>query len=147
MRFLVDMQLPAVLARWLRERGQQAEHVLEINLARSKDTPIYRYAQEHGAAIVTKDEDFAEWVRRVRPGPPVVWLRLRNSSKRLRLAWLEPLLTHRGLLLRGVRNRLCARRSGLLARRRLAAQTVPALGHRHRPPSPQTALRAPSQDF
>ncbi len=92
MRFLVDTQLPAALARWLREKGHQAEHVLDVNLAQSKDTPIWRYAQEHGAVIVTKDEDFAEWVRRGRPGPPVIWLRIGNSSTPNLLVWLEPLL-------------------------------------------------------
>jgi len=39
-RFLVDTQLPAALARWLREKGHQAEHVLDVNLGQSKDTPI-----------------------------------------------------------------------------------------------------------
>lgn len=92
MRFLVDTQLPAALARWLREKGHQADHVLDVNLAQSKDTPIWQYAQERGAVIVTKDEDFAEWVRRGRPGPSVVWLRIGNSSTRNLLVWLEPLL-------------------------------------------------------
>ena len=92
MRFLVDTQLPAALARWLGERGHRAEHVLEIGLAQSKDAVVWRYAQEHGAVIITKDEDFAEWVRRGRPGPAVVWLRIGNSSKRGLLVWLGPLL-------------------------------------------------------
>jgi predicted nuclease of predicted toxin-antitoxin system len=91
-RFLVDTQLPAALARWLREKGHEADHVLDVNLAQSKDTPIWRYAHEHGAVIVTKDEDFAEWVRRGRLGPSVVWLRIGNSSTRNLLVWLEPLL-------------------------------------------------------
>jgi len=90
--FLVDTQLPAALARWLREKGHQAEHVLDVNLAQSKDTPIWRYALERGAVIVSKDEDFAERVRRGRPGPAVVWLRIGNSSTRNLLIWLEPLL-------------------------------------------------------
>lgn len=92
MRFLVDTQLPATLAGWLREKGHQADHVLDVNLAKSKDTPIWRYAHEHGAVIVTKDEDFAGWVRRGRPGPSMVWLRIGNSSTRNLLVWLEPLL-------------------------------------------------------
>ncbi len=92
MRFLVDTQLPAALAQWLRERGHQAEHVLEINLAQSKDTLVWEYAREHGEVSITKDEDFAEWVRRGRPGPAVMWLRMGNSSKRALLAWLDPLL-------------------------------------------------------
>ncbi len=92
MRFLVDTQLPAALAGWLEGKGHQAEHVLDVNLAQSKDTPIWRYALENGAVIVTKDEDFAEWVRRGRPGPAVVWLRIGNSSSRNLLVWIEPLL-------------------------------------------------------
>jgi predicted nuclease of predicted toxin-antitoxin system len=41
---------------------------------------------------MTKDEDFAERVRRGRPGPAVVWLRIGNCSNRALRAWLEPLL-------------------------------------------------------
>ena len=92
MRFLVDTQLPASLARWLRDKGHQAEHVLDVNLAQSKDTAIWRYAEQNGAVIVTKDEDFAELVRCGCPGPAVAWLRLGNSSTRNLLAWLDPLL-------------------------------------------------------
>ena len=91
-RFLIDTQLPAPLARWLREKGHDAEHVLEIGLAQSKDNPVWLYAAQHGAAVVTKDEDFAEWVRRGRRGPPVVWLRIGNSSTPVLLTWFEPLL-------------------------------------------------------
>jgi hypothetical protein len=68
-RFIVDTQLPDALAAWLREQGHQAEHVLEIGLAQSKDRVVWRYAQEQGAVIVTKDEDFAEWVRVAVPVP------------------------------------------------------------------------------
>ncbi|MBI5386208.1 MAG: DUF5615 family PIN-like protein [Verrucomicrobia bacterium] len=92
MRFLVDTQLPQALATWLRESGQEAEHVLELGLAQGKDTQVWRYAQEHQAAVITKDEDFAEWVRRGRSGPSVVWLRIGDCSKRALLAWLGPLL-------------------------------------------------------
>jgi predicted nuclease of predicted toxin-antitoxin system len=90
-RFVVDTQLPNALAHWMREQGHDAEHVLEIGLAQGKDTPIWHYAQEHAAVIVTKDEDFAEWVRRGRSGPAVIWLRIGNCSSRALRAWLEPL--------------------------------------------------------
>jgi predicted nuclease of predicted toxin-antitoxin system len=92
-RFLIDTQLPAALAHWLRQQGHQAEHVLDVGLAQSKDTPIWRYAEEHGAVIVTKDEDFADWVARGRPGPSVVWLRVGNTSTKALLAWLAPSLS------------------------------------------------------
>ena len=92
MRFLIDTQLPAALARWLQEHGHPAEHVLDVGLAQSKDNPIWQYAAERQAVIVTKDEDFAEWVLRGRRGPSVVWLRVGNTSGSALLAWFEPLL-------------------------------------------------------
>ena len=92
MRFLIDTQLPAGLSNWLRDRGHQAEHVLEIGLAQAKDALIWNYASEHNSVIITKDEDFAEWVRRGRPGPSVVWLRIGNTSNHALFLWLEPLL-------------------------------------------------------
>ena len=39
---------------------------------------------------MSKDEDFAEWVRRGRPGPEVVWLRIGNSTRHELLAWIAP---------------------------------------------------------
>ncbi len=92
MRFLVDTQLPRALAAWLTERGHAAEHVLDVELAQGKDTAVWRHAERMSAVVVTKDEDFAEWVRRGRPGPSVVWLRIGNSSKRALIAWIGPLL-------------------------------------------------------
>ena len=80
MRFLVDNHLPATLADWLRAQGHSAQHVLEIGLAQSKDNPIWRVATEQNLVAVTKDEDFAEWVRRGRHGPVVVWVRIDNAS-------------------------------------------------------------------
>jgi len=90
-RFLIDTQLPKALALWLQQRGYEAEHVLDIGLGQGKDNPIWHYAQQRGAIVISKDEDFAEWVRRGRPGPQVVWLRIGNSSKRALLSWLDPL--------------------------------------------------------
>jgi len=90
-RFLVDNQLPVALADWLRDRGHETEHVLDIQLAQAKDNPIWLYAIKTAAVIVTKDEDFAEWVRRGRPGPAVVWLRLGNSTRRELMAWIAPI--------------------------------------------------------
>ncbi len=88
MRFLIDTQLPLALTAWLNERGHFAEHVLDLGLAQGKDNQLWLYALERGAVILTKDEDFAEWVRQRRPGPQIVWLRLGNSTKRALLDWL-----------------------------------------------------------
>jgi len=89
-RFLLDTQLPAAIADWLRQQ-YEVEHVLEIELAKSTDNAIWQYATRVGAVIISKDEDFAEWTRRGRTGPAVVWLRIGNCSNRALREWLEPL--------------------------------------------------------
>ena len=92
MRFLVDNQLPVALAALLRAQGHEAEHVLELGLAQGTDNPIWLRAVATQAVILSKDEDFAEWVRRGRPGPPVVWLRVGNTSRRALLIWFTAFL-------------------------------------------------------
>jgi predicted nuclease of predicted toxin-antitoxin system len=57
-RFLVDAQLPPGLARMLSDHGHVAEHVFEIGMAEATDRDIWRYALDHVAVIITKDEDF-----------------------------------------------------------------------------------------
>jgi predicted nuclease of predicted toxin-antitoxin system len=59
-RFLVDNQLPAALARWIKNQGHEADHVLDLGLAESADKLIRQRASALGAVIVTKDEDFAQ---------------------------------------------------------------------------------------
>lgn len=77
-RFLIDNQLPAALARWIESRGCQAEHVLTLQLAQSRDDLIWERAARDGAVIVSKDEDFAD-LTLVRPeSVAVVWLRIGN---------------------------------------------------------------------
>jgi len=79
-KFLVDAQLPPALARWLVEAGVEAQAVREIGLREANDTAIWRYAEEYGCVIVTKDEDFAGRAQQTGSGPSVVWLRLCNTS-------------------------------------------------------------------
>lgn len=58
MRFLVDANLPPALVHFLEKDGHQAEHVVDVGLREAKDSPIWDYALEHGAVIISKDEDF-----------------------------------------------------------------------------------------
>jgi len=44
MRFLVDNQLPPSLARWLRDRGHDAEHVFESGLHLLDDRALWARA-------------------------------------------------------------------------------------------------------
>ncbi len=88
-RFLVDNQLPVALARWLRDKGHEAEHVLELGLAQSPDPLIWRRAAETGAVIVSKDEDFAKLTILRPEAVRVLWLRIGNCRSKALLAALE----------------------------------------------------------
>lgn len=92
MRFVVDAQLPPALARLLAAHGHHAEHVADIGHRDADDSPIWRYAVEHQAVIVTKDEDFPHRFRQGGIAPVILWLRIGNTSRRALLQWFEPLL-------------------------------------------------------
>jgi predicted nuclease of predicted toxin-antitoxin system len=92
MRFLVDAQLPPTLARFLETHGHEAKAAREVGLRGADDPVIWAYAQAGAWVVVTKDEDFAERALRSQTGPQVLWLRIGNSTNRVLLAWLDPLL-------------------------------------------------------
>lgn len=93
MRFIVDAQLPPALARLLSSRGHKAEHVGDIGMQEAEDTPIWNYALEHEAIVVTKDEDFPHRLsQNPENAPTIVWLRIGNTSRQALLQRFEPLL-------------------------------------------------------
>jgi predicted nuclease of predicted toxin-antitoxin system len=92
MRFLVDAQLPPALARMLAAKGFDAEHVHDLQLGEADDGAIWDHAAQSGAAIVTKDEDFVSLITLHPDGPPIVWIRIGNTSKQALLRWFEPLI-------------------------------------------------------
>lgn len=100
MRFVIDAQLPPALARLLTAHVHDAEHVVDIGLRDSDDSPIWSYAVEHQAIIITKDEDFPHRFRQGGIAPVIIWLRIGNSSRRALLQWFEPLLPQIETLIR-----------------------------------------------
>jgi len=92
MRFLVDAHLPPALARWLADQGHEAAHVGDLGMQSASDAVIWSHALRSGAAIITKDEDFAQRKALADGGPVVVWIRLPNTRRRDLLAWFEPVL-------------------------------------------------------
>jgi predicted nuclease of predicted toxin-antitoxin system len=80
MTFLVDAQLPPALARWLSGRGHAAVHVVDLALERATDTAVWAHAAQTGAVVVTKDEDFATRRQLTPDGPPIVWIRIGNTT-------------------------------------------------------------------
>lgn len=79
-RYLVDNQLPAALAEWIKQSpGGAAEHVLDVGLAQQSDEIIWSRAASVGWVIITKDIDFVNLsALRVEP-VQVVWVRLGNG--------------------------------------------------------------------
>jgi predicted nuclease of predicted toxin-antitoxin system len=88
LRFLVDAQLPPALARRIESLGHSAEHVADRGLLTAADKEIRKQAAEIGAAIVTKDEDFAIH-RLLHEGPAVVWIRVGNTRRTVLLKRFE----------------------------------------------------------
>jgi predicted nuclease of predicted toxin-antitoxin system len=59
--FLIDAQLPRLLALNLQELGHQATHTLDLeNSNRTSDQAISSYADSHDAVVVSKDRDFLD---------------------------------------------------------------------------------------
>lgn len=92
MRFIVDAQLPPALARWLAAHGHDASHVSDLLMQSAADAAIWNLAVQLRAAIITKDEDFAQRKSLRDGGPAVVWIRLPNTRRRELLEWFEAVL-------------------------------------------------------
>jgi predicted nuclease of predicted toxin-antitoxin system len=82
MKLLVDAQLPPLLAEWLRRQGFEAAAAREAGLRDATDAEIWEFAARGAYIIVTKDEDFAEMVGRLKGGPAVLWIRCGNLLNR-----------------------------------------------------------------
>jgi len=81
MKFLVDNQLPAALARFLEASGFEASHVYDLGLDLAVDRDIWAYAKAKGFAVISKDDDFFHLATLDMSGPPLVWVRLGNCRK------------------------------------------------------------------
>jgi predicted nuclease of predicted toxin-antitoxin system len=79
-RVLFDENLSARLVGELAAAYPNCAHVVDVGLAGASDHTIWRYAQDHGFIIVTKDEDFHRLSVLYGPPPRVIWVRLGNCS-------------------------------------------------------------------
>ena len=78
MKFLVDVQLPGTLVRWLKDRNHDAVHVLERNLGQADDRALWKIVKEEGRIMVSKDEDFFILATRPNDTGCLLWLRMGN---------------------------------------------------------------------
>ncbi|PYT51777.1 MAG: hypothetical protein DMG43_13325 [Acidobacteria bacterium] len=86
MKFIVDNQLPAALAQYLRERGFDCQHVFEAGLVEALDAEICRYADAEERIIISKDEDFIYFAKRPESKIKLIWVRLGNCRTSALLA-------------------------------------------------------------
>lgn len=91
MKFLLDQNLPVVLAKWLEARGHQAEHVKRLRFHEADDLAIVRYARRTSAIVITKDGDFQRLATPLPQGPQVVWVRIGNTTNPELFEVWEPL--------------------------------------------------------
>lgn len=94
MKFLVDNQLPAALAEYLRSRGFDCHHVLEVGLAEANDAAICKEAEAQDRIIISKDEDFFFFAKQPDAKIRLIWVRLGNCRtatllQAFEIAWLQ----------------------------------------------------------
>jgi predicted nuclease of predicted toxin-antitoxin system len=79
-KLLLDENLSPRLVASIAALYPGSTHVEDCGLLAAPDDQVWRYALDHGLAIVTKDSDFSE--RSVLDGcpPKVIWLRIGNCT-------------------------------------------------------------------
>jgi predicted nuclease of predicted toxin-antitoxin system len=100
MRFLIDANLPRTAIVVCQKFGHQVEFARDIGLAAASDGQIAERARESGAALLTRDLDFAD-VRRYPPDQysGIVVLRLPDTTVAREIARvLERFLMEPGFL-------------------------------------------------
>ena len=80
MKLLFDQNLPPRLSKSLADIYPSSEHVFHLNLGRSSDRKIRKFALEHGFTIATKDSDFRDLGALLGFPPKIIWIRRGNCS-------------------------------------------------------------------
>jgi predicted nuclease of predicted toxin-antitoxin system len=82
MKLLFDQNLSPLLPRLLSDLFPDSAHVRDLGLRDATDTIIWRYAEQFGFAIVSKDSDFQKRSLLFGHPPKFIWLRVGNCSSR-----------------------------------------------------------------
>lgn len=89
MKFLVDAQLPPILADWLRRKGYDATHALNYGNGKLSDRELYDVALAENRILISKDEDFFHLATRPGNRCRLLWLRVGNCRTKPLLSRLE----------------------------------------------------------
>src|SRR2546422_1183084 len=87
MRFLLDVNASATIARWLQTKGHDVILVSSRN-EKMKDHEILEWARHENRIIITTDDDFEEMIWRQRK-PHHGVLRLENVPRQERIVLVE----------------------------------------------------------
>ena len=81
MRFLIDANMPRSIIALVASLGHEVEFARDVGLAAAPDHEIAERARATGAALLTRDLDFAD-VRRYPPSlyPGIIVLRLSDGD-------------------------------------------------------------------
>ena len=82
MRFLLDQDVYALTARFLRELGHHVVTAADAGMSRAADTVMLARAGEGGRVFVTRDKDFGGLVFVGRLGKGVILIRTTPSTLR-----------------------------------------------------------------
>ena len=93
MRFLIDQDVYAATARFLRHLQHDVVQVAQIGLSQADDTELLRVAQEQNRILVTRDRDFGNLVFVQALGAGVIYLRILPSTQQTIHSELEKVLT------------------------------------------------------
>ena len=80
-KFIVDAQLPPALARFLTSLGENAIHVLDVEMMEASDSKIWDLAMRESRVVITKDQDFPIRASISEQPPRLIWVRMGNTSK------------------------------------------------------------------
>ena len=92
MKFLIDNQLPLTLSSFIRGKGHESSHVIELQLDRASDKDLWDLAKTDGWILVSKDEDFFHLVKQ-QPVAQLIWVRIGNCRTPALLSAFEKLWT------------------------------------------------------
>ncbi len=76
MRLLLDQDVYALTARFVRDLGHDVVLAAEIGASRAPDTDILRLAQESGRILITRDRDFSRLAFLERQATGTTYLRV-----------------------------------------------------------------------
>lgn len=80
MKLLLDQNISRKLLEELEDLFPGSSHVYLLDLYKTSDEEIWKYARDNGFTIVTQDSDFNERSLVYGYPPKVVWLRTGNIS-------------------------------------------------------------------